>query len=152
MPFDQKHVESDFEPFVLDDGTGTAYVDPGDADLLLSEDARTEVDRGEEPPTFVRTYLTRETDLDLVGNRERRYTEARLDIDGQVRISGQADPDAAPALDDPVTTAVVRAGDAPKFLVSDDPDLGLGRRLRQEAVVYLFLAAVCLAVAYVVVG
>ncbi|MFB6184868.1 MAG: hypothetical protein ABEI96_09965 [Haloarculaceae archaeon] len=149
MPYPTKHTDADFQPFVLDDGTGTVYVDPSDGDLLVSEDEEIVVDPGDDPPEFVREYLIRETDVDPVGQTERKYREARLEIDDQVRVSGHADPDAAPALDEPVTTAVVTAGEAPKFLISDDVDLGLRRRLLREATVY-FLLAICFAVTYVV--
>lgn len=143
-----KYRDTDFMPFVLDDGTGTAYVDPAEADLLLTEDDEVTVDGGEEPPAFVKEFLARETSVDPVGRHERQYTEARLDVGGQVRVGGQADPDATPSLEEPATTAVVAAGDAPKFLVSDDHDLGLGRRLLQEAFLYFLVAAIFLGIAY----
>lgn len=144
-----KYRDADFEPFVLDDGTGTAYVDPSDADLLLSDDVEITVAAGEEPQAVVREFLERETSVEPVGRYERQYTEARLDVDAAVSVGGQADPDVAAALEEPATTAVVAAGDAPTFLVSDDPDLGLGGRLLQEAFVYFLVAAICLAIAYV---
>jgi hypothetical protein len=140
--------DSDFEPFFVDDGTGTAYVDPGNADLLLTDNEEITVDGGVEPPTFVREFLDRETSVDPVAGVERQYTEARLDVDGQVRVGGQADPDAAPSLPEPVTTAVIAAGDAPKFLISDDPNVGLGRRLLHEAFMNFLIAAICLGIAY----
>lgn len=143
-----KYHDSDFEPFYVDDGTGTAYVDPSDADLLLKDNEEITVAGGERPPAFVREFLDRETSVDPVGQYERQYTEARLDVDGQVRVGGQADPDAAPSLEEPVTTSVTAAGDAPKFLISDDPDVGLGRRLLQEAFVYFLVATICIVIAY----
>lgn len=136
------------EPFVVDDGTGTAYVDPSEADLQLNDDEDITVAGGEEPPAFVRDFLERETSVDPVSTQERQYTEARLDIDGEVRVAGQADPDAAASLQQPVTTALTAAGDAPRFLVSDDPDLGLVRQLLKETLLYFFFAAVCFVVAY----
>lgn len=143
-----KYRDSEFEPFVLDDGTGTAYVDPTDAELLLENDREVSVDDGDHPPPYVAEFLDRETDVDPVGRHTRHYRESRLDVGEDVRVGGQADPDAVPALDDPPRTAVVAAGDAPKFLVSDDADVGLGRRLLHEASLYFLVAAICLGISY----
>lgn len=144
-----KHSESAIEPFVLDDGTGTAYVDPSNADVVLASDDEFEVEGGRQPPAFIEEFLEHETSVNPVGKHKRWYQEYRIELDGDVRVAGQADADAVPTVDDPVTTAVVAAGDAPKFLVTDDPDLGLGKRMLQEAFVYFLMSGVLFAFAYI---
>lgn len=139
-----KHRDDEFGPFLVDDGTGTAYVDPSDADLVLKSGDEYIVEGGEEPPPFIREFVDRETSIDPVGRRKRWYREYRVDVGEDVRVAGQADPHAAPDGGAPVTTGFVEAGDAPKFFVTDDVDLDLGKRLRQEALVYFLIAAVLL--------
>lgn len=43
---------------------------------------------------------------------------------------------------------MVAAGDAPTFIVTDDPDLGLAKRLLQEASLHLLIASILLATSY----
>ena len=145
-----KYSDTEFEPFVLDDGTGTAYVDPSDADIVLSSGDEFVVAGGDQPPAFIREFLERETSVKPVGKRKRWYREYRVDVDGDVRVAGQTDTGTVPALDVPVTTAVAEAGDAPKFVVTDDPDLGLGKRMLQEALIYFLIAGMLFVFAYFV--
>lgn len=42
-------------------------------------------------------------------------------------------------------TAILDDGDAPKFLVTDDTDLDLGTRMRQEAFLYFLIGGILLA-------
>lgn len=136
-------------PFVVDDGTGTAYVDPEDAELLLKSGDEFVVDAGEEPPPRVREFLERETDIAPVDSkRSRRYTEARIGVGDPVLVAGQADPDALDDPDEPTTTAIAGRGDAPRFYLTDDPDHGLGRRLAGEAFTAFLASAILLAIAY----
>jgi hypothetical protein len=48
-----------------------------------------------------------------------------------------------------VTTAIRDDGDAPKFLVTDDVDLDLGSRMRQEARNYFIMGGVLLAFSFI---
>lgn len=151
MSYLTKYRDQEFGPFVVDDRTGTAYVDPEHADLVLSSGDEFAVDGGEDPPPFVREFVDRETDVDPVGRYRRRYKEYRIDVDEEVRVAGQTDPDAVRALDEPVTTVVSEAGAAPKFFVTDDADLGLGKRMLQETLVYFLAGAILLAISYFIV-
>jgi hypothetical protein len=147
MPEITKHSDREFEPFVVDDGTGAAYVDPESAELMLESGDEFTVEGGEEPPAFVREFVEHETSIDPVGEHKRWYREFRLDVDEEARVAGEADPDAV-ALEESVTTAVVAAGDAPKFFVADDADLDLGQRMRQEALIYFVIAGTLFAFSY----
>lgn len=120
-------------------------VDPDGADLLLTSGEEVEVDANEEPPDHVREFLERETDLDPVSRRHRRYKEVRIGTGNSVLVAGQADPDGG---DRSVTAAITEKGDTPRFYVTDDPDTGLDRRLLQEAFVSFLAAGFRLAIAY----
>lgn len=142
-----KYIEDGYESFVVDDDTGVAFVDPDGADLLLTSGDEVTVEGGEEPPAYVREFLDRETDLDPVHRRTRRYKEVRIGVGDPVLVAGQASPDAARDLDG-VATAITESGDAPRFYITDDPDHGLGRRLINEAFVFFLIAAILFTVAY----
>lgn len=149
MTWSTRHSDDGYRPFVVDDDTGTALVDPDAADLLLTSSDEVVVDAGEEPPAHVREFLERETDLPIVDSkRRRRYKEVRIGVGDAVRVAGQADPDAAHDLDESVTTAVTERGDAPRFYVTDDPDRSLGRNLLSEAFGSFLAAAILLGIAY----
>ena len=140
-----KYFDKEFSPFLVDDGTGTAYVDPENADLLLTSGDKYTVEGGEEPPAFISEFLDRETNVNAVGRYEREYKEVRVDLDEQVRVAGETDPDSNVDIEEPVMTAILNAGDAPKFLVTDDTDLDLGSRMRQEALLYFLFGGILLA-------
>lgn len=148
MTWSTRYLDDGYRPFVVDDDTGTAFVDPDGAELLLTSGDEVVVDAGEQPPAHVREFLDRETDLDPVDSRRRRYREVRIGVGDPVRVAGQADPDAARDLDEPTTTAITERGDAPRFYVTDDPDRSLGRNLVSEAFVAFLAAAILLSVAY----
>lgn len=152
MSWSTRYTDDGYRPFVVDDDTGTAFVDPDGADLLLTSGDEVVVDAGEEPPAHVREFLARETDFDPVDSRRRRYREVRIGVGDSVRVAGQADPDAALGLDEPATTAVTERGDAPRFYVTDDPDRGLGRNLVSEAFGSFLAAAILLGIAYFLVA
>jgi hypothetical protein len=142
-----KHSDQAFGPFVVDDGTGTAYVDPANADVVLTSGDEYTVEGGEDPPAFIREFLERETDVDPVGRHKRRYKEYRVDVDEPVRVAGETDPDSTGDAEESVQTALLDAGAAPKFLVTDDADLDLCSRMRQEAFLYFLIAGVLFAFA-----
>lgn len=145
MAWTTKHRDQEFGPFIVDDGTGLAYVDPANADLVLTSGAEYTVEGGEDPPAFIREFLERETDVDPVGRYKRRYKEVRLDLDEQVRVAGETDPDSNIDVEEPVMTAILDDGGAPTFLVTDDIDLDLGSRMRQEALLYFLIGGILLA-------
>jgi hypothetical protein len=145
-----KYIEDGYESFVVDDDTGVAYVDPDGADLLLTSGDEVTVEGGEEPPAYVREFLDRETDLDPVHRRTRRYKEVRIGVGDPVLVAGQASPDGIG--DRGTTTAITERGDGPRFYVTDDPGHGLGRRLLNEAFVFFLIAAILFTVAYFLVA
>lgn len=140
--------DSAFGPFIVDDQTGTAYVDPADADLVLTEPETYSVDAGEEPPSFIREFIERETSVEAIGDHPRRFEEYRLDVGESARVAGETDPDLATDIEGTHTTAIVSAGRAPKFFVTDDAALDLGKRMRQEALVRFLAGGVLLAMSY----
>ena len=148
MTYVTKYSDKEFGPFLVDDGTGTAYVDPENADLVLTSGDKYTVEGGEDPPPFISEFLERETDVDTVGRYKRQYMEVRVDVDEQVRVAGETDPDSNVDIEEPVMTAILDDGDAPKFLVTDDTDLDLGSRMRQEALVYFLIAGVLFAFSF----
>lgn len=148
MTYVTKYSDKEFGPFLVDDGTGTAYVDPENADLVLTSGDKYTVEGGEDPPPFISEFLERETDVDTVGRYERQYMEVRVDVDEQVRVAAETDPDSNVEIEEPVMTAILDGGDAPKFLVTDDTDLDLGSRMRQEALVYFLIAGVLFAFSF----
>lgn len=148
MAYVTKYSDKEFGPFLVDDGTGTAYVDPENADLVLTSGDKYTVEGGEDPPPFISEYLEREMDIDTVGRYKRQYMEFRVDVDEQVRIAAETDPDSNVDIEEPVMTAILDAGDAPKFLVTDDTDLDLGSRMRKEALVYFLIAGVLFAFSF----
>lgn len=143
-----KHGDQEFGPLVVDDGTGTAYVDPENADMVLTSGDVYTVDGGEEPPRFIREFLERETNVDPVGQTDRQYQEVRIDLNERVRVAGKTDPDTNVDFEEPVTTAILTDGDAPKFLVTDDIDLDLGSQMRQEALIYFIIGGVLIALSF----
>lgn len=150
MAYTTKHRDQTMGPFVVDDGTGTAFVDPANADVVLTSGDEYTVEGGEDPPAFIQEFLQSETDVDTVGRYERRYEEVRLDLDEQVLVAGEVDPDANVDIDvgDPVVTTILDDGAAPKFLVTDDTDLDLGSRMWQEALVYFIMGGLLLAFSF----
>lgn len=148
MAYRTLYMDDGFGSFVVDDGTGTAYVDPTGADLVMESGDEVTVDGGEDPPARVREFLERETDVDPIGRRERRYTEVRVGVGDPVYVAGQADPRPVDGLEASATTAITERGDAPRFYVTDDPDTGLGRRLLGEALTSFLMAGILLAIAY----
>ena len=143
-----RYTAGEHVPFVVDDDTGTAYVDPDDAEIVLSSGDEVTVPAGEEPPAHVGEFLDQETNLEPVSSHERRYMETRIAVGDPVLVAGQADPDADDGFDEPTTIAITERGDAPRFYVTDDPDHGLSSRLVREALVYFLVAAFLLALAY----
>jgi len=148
MAWTTKHSDQEFGPFIVDDGTGTAYVDPTNADLVLTSGDEYSVEGGEDPPEFISGFLKQETKVDPVGRYKRRYKEYRVDLDEQVRVAGETNPDSNGDAEEPVMTAIQDDGSAPKFLVTDDTDLDLGSRMRQEALTYFLIGGTLLAFSF----
>ena len=148
MTYVTKYSDKEFGPFLVDDGTGTAYVNPENADLVLTSGDKYTVEGGEDPPAFISEFLERETDVDTVGRYEREYEEVRVDVDEQVRVAAETDPDSNVDIEEPVMTAILDAGDAPKFLVTDDTDRGLGSRMLHEALFTFLAAGILFALSY----
>lgn len=145
MSWSERYVDDGARPFRVEDGTGTAYVDPDGSALLLTSGEEITVGAGEEPPARVREFLDRETNLEAVDSRRRRYKAVRIEPGDPVLVAGATDPDGADAPADPATTAIGDGPDAPRFYATDDPDHGLGSRLVREILGYALAAAVLFA-------
>lgn len=127
-------------PFVVDDGTATAYVDPDGAEIKLSVQMEVTVEGGDEPPERIRAFLERETEMDTVHSRKRWFREHRIEAGDDVHVAGVADLDAVPDDVDEATVALVGDG-ATRFFVSDEPSHGLRDQLLREAFTAFFGAA-----------
>lgn len=144
-----EYSDYDYAPsFVVEDDTGTAYVEPDGSSLRMELREKVTVPGGEEPPPNVREFIERETDLDPVHRRKRWVEEYRLPIGDPVYVAGQADPGAAP--DGSATTAIGDGLKTPTFFISDDPDHDLETQLWGGALVSFIAAAVLFAAAYMV--
>lgn len=149
MPWRGQYTDEAHCPFIVDDGTGTAYVDPEDAELMLKDGDEFTVEPGEEPPPRIREFLERETNVTPVDSKRRRkYTETRIGIGDDVLVTGQTDPDAVSDLEQSVTTVIAARGDAPRFYITDDLDSGVGGRLAREAFGSFLAAAILLGIAF----
>lgn len=141
MTWTTRYVDDDAVPFLVDDGTGRAYVDPDGSDLVLSSGDEIIVEAGDAPPANVSRFLDRETSLGEVASRRRRYREVRLGVGEPVLVAGHADPASDAPGDEAVACTVTADGDAStRFYITDDPSQGVTRRLLQEVFVYLLVA------------
>lgn len=139
--------KSERRPFVLEDDSGRAYVDPTDATLELdSERTRRPPGGAGERGWFAKLQPTIQLGPFTMGNA-RRYTESSLAIGETVYVHGSAgraptDTDAAVA---------VSGTDCKTFLVSDATEAVTRRRLRRRGAGYalggLCGAALALAIA-----
>jgi hypothetical protein len=138
-----EYIDDGFVPFVVDDDTGTVYVDPDGSELRMESDEEVVVPGGEQPPRQVREFIERETDLDPVHERKRWVEEYRLGVGDDVYVAGQVDPDGAPD----GSVAVGDGARAPKFFVSDEPGHDLAAQVRTEALFRFLVAGVLFAFA-----
>lgn len=93
--------------FLLDDGTGTVLVDPGDADLRYADEHRRRVDGGTTPPPAIREFLA-SNDLSMDGDRDWIFEEARYEVGQTVTVVGR--PGAPGDGNDPTTADATLAG------------------------------------------
>lgn len=90
-------------PFRVDDGTGSIVVEPAGATLRLDRERVVRAQEHERPPAAIGRFLsTLEVDgvgIDLGRNRDRRYTERRIDVGEPVYVFGPVryDPQASTA-------------------------------------------------------
>jgi len=75
-------------PFQLDDGTGTALVDPDGATLELTDTKTIEIDADETPPPGIDEYLERTEQVNGDIARKHRYIERRLEPGDDVHVFG----------------------------------------------------------------
>lgn len=138
--------DEDVVPFVVDDETATAYVDPEGAEVRMSGQEEVTVEEGERPPEHIAAFIEEETDLDVVRNKKRWFREYRIAAGDEVYVAGTADLDGVTDGDHGATVAVDGDG-APRFFVSDDPDHGLDAQLLREVLVSFLAAALLFGVA-----
>lgn len=102
-------------PFRLDDGTGTALVGPKGATLELTNEATIEIGPDESPPPTISNYLAQTDTVDREHDRNRRYTEQRLEPGDDVHVFGPVQR---------IGHAVDMPGGADAMIGVDDPDRG----------------------------
>lgn len=118
-------------PFVLDDGTGRAIVDPRSARVALDVDGKGDSGTFDEPSAREAAFLQRHgtTGQGWIFNKRLRYREAIIEVGEQVAILGEGvrepDPDAPPASayrgDQPTRVRMTSSARYP-LLISDNPD------------------------------
>ena len=116
-------------PFVVEDESGRAYVDPDGASFSLeSERTRRTNAAGEPVPddsTWNFSVSMNVPGMGNVGVGNRRYTEQRLDVGGHSYVVGTAE---RPPADVDADVAIVGAG-APTFMISDETEAETRRRV-----------------------
>ncbi|MBV8756188.1 MAG: hypothetical protein JO257_02865 [Deltaproteobacteria bacterium] len=118
-------------PFVLDDGTGRAIVDPRSARVALDVDGKGDSGTFDEPNERETAFLQRHgtTGQGWIFNKRLRYREAIIELGERVAILGEGvrepDPDAPPADayrgDQPTRVRMTSSARFP-LLISDSPD------------------------------
>jgi hypothetical protein len=117
-------------PFVLDDGTGRAIVDPTSAEIALDFDSKSTSGTFDDADEIERAFLERhhQTSQGWVFNKRLRYREAVIHVGERIAVLGEGvrepDPDAAPSGDyrgAPPTR--LRLTSNPRFplVISDNP-------------------------------
>ncbi|WP_225334970.1 E3 ubiquitin ligase family protein [Halomicrobium urmianum] len=146
-------------PFLVDDGSGKARVEPAGAELHL-ESHVVRVDPGEKPPGRIAEYLAESDEVDPqdrtldlrvvelnLGN-EQRFVERRLDVDETAYVYGQAFEEASREWGSGVVNAVIRNGDrAPAFVVSDAPERATAWRMAKRPLLGVAVGLAALALA-----
>ena len=124
-------------PFVVEDDSGTAYVDPDSASLSLASDRRRtkNTQNGSSPlgTTLGKAISAAGPALGSLGFSKRRYTEQRLDVDGQCYVAGAAERPPA-GVDADVSIA---GTDVSTFVVSDATEGKTRLRLLLSGVKYM---------------
>lgn len=133
------YLDGGMEPFLLDDETGTVYVDPENAEMSMASGDVVELGRNEEPPAWIRDFAEREPDVDPVHKYRREFIERRIEPGDTVYVAGQVSRVGETADTDAVAT-LTDGPDTPRFFVSDDPDYGIGGKLLGEALVAFLIA------------
>lgn len=108
-----------FRPFVLEDESGTAYIDPEGASFSLEQERTRKTNAQGEPVRDDDSWniglSANIPGMGSVGIRNKRYTERRLDVDSHCYAVGTAErPPASVDAD----VAIVGTG-APTFMLSD---------------------------------
>ncbi|RQH01769.1 GIDE domain-containing protein [Natrarchaeobius oligotrophus] len=139
-------------PFVVQDETGTAYVDPEGASLSLESERTRKTNAGGEPVRddggWNVSVSANIPGIGSAGIRNRRYTEKRLDVGGHCYAVGTAErPPAGVDAD----VAIVGT-DAPTFLISDATEAETRRRLLLRGVGYALVGIAGVALGLGVVG
>jgi len=124
--------EADGVPFVLDDGTGLAHVDPDGAGLAVRRDSITESGTFDEPTQAELEFLARhgQQGKGVVFNRALRYREGALEIGETIAVAGvgvrEPDPDGAARAtgyrDGPPTIVHLASSPGMALLISDHAD------------------------------
>lgn len=126
--------EHDSHPFLVEDETGAAYVDPTEAEYHLSRDYQRELEEGEEPPAGLREAVEA-LEIDAVSDDQRRYREFRLHEGDEVHVTGATGPvpEGIRGLGSGPTVSLVDGEAAPIFSISNNPETDLGNELLSRA-------------------
>ncbi|MFP8952878.1 GIDE domain-containing protein [Natrialbaceae archaeon A-arb3/5] len=119
-------------PFVLEDETGTAHVDPSSASLSMGTERTNSIDDESSLPPGLQSTSSGPLSISIggfnLGGNQMRYTEKRLDVgeDGYVFGQSESNPHWAD-----VDIALSDGPETPMFLVSDTGEAGTMRRFLQ---------------------
>lgn len=140
--------EDECRPFLVENGTGSVWVDPTDADFHLEMEYEATLDPGENPPDEIRRLESdsptnagdgsesissaAEPETGVVSREDRRrYREYRLDVGDSVDLFGEA----TPAPDDAPTDVEVAIRNGPEtdlFAIVSDPQIDIEGALRKR--------------------
>lgn len=163
--WETEYAQWDSVPFVVEDGSGTAWVDPTDAEFHLDLEESVELDSGQEPPERFRRALTdggpatesgRGPDATVYGNesvtavaenKRRRFQEFRLAEGQEVHVSAETHrvPEAAGGSDRRPSVTLADGSSTPVFSVSTDVDTDVDETLLSRAAGAILAGAVLVA-------
>jgi hypothetical protein len=163
--WETEYAQWDSVPFVVEDGSGTAWVDPTDAEFHMDLEESVELDAGDEPPERFRQALTdggpatgsgRGRDATAYGNgslpvvaegKRRRFQEFRLVGGQEVHLSAETHrvPEAAGGPDRTPSVTLADGSSTPVFSVSTDADHDVDEALLSRAAGAILAGAVLVA-------
>jgi len=143
-------------PFLVEDETGSARVDPAGATLKFDEQVVT-VPGGEEPPASIAQYINRTEDIETqhdetvnlvvtelsVGN-DQRFVERRLDVEESVYVYGDVERAPAGEWGSSLVDARLTRGQTETMVVSDTSERGTAWRLARRPLLFVLVGVVAL--------
>lgn len=110
------------KPFSIDDGTGSAVIEPESANIDIPRDKMIKVEGSEKPPKLIQDFIENNRDVNEGSNEwislidnDRRYSEWYITPKEEVYVFGYAEEER----DGNSSFPVINGGKAPMFYISD---------------------------------